>query len=141
MRLKACFGQNVPLHWLCWQMRRIRPEGRRLPLRSLLVIPLIVWTFQADAETFRVATYNLNNYLDAPTETRRAKSDESKAKIRESILAIKPDVLAMEEIGTLSALEELRGSLKAEGLNFPNWEYVCGFDTNIHIAVLSKFPF
>jgi endonuclease/exonuclease/phosphatase family metal-dependent hydrolase len=94
------------------------------------------------AETFRVATYNLNNYLDAPTETRRsAKSEVSKEKVRESILAIKPDVLAVEEMGTLSALEELRGSLKAEGLDFPNREYVSGFDTNIHIAILSKFPF
>ena len=110
-------------------------------IRSLLVIGLIAWTCLADAETFRVATYNLNNYLDASTETRHAKSDESKAKIRESILAIKPDVLAVEEMGTLSALKELRGSLKAEGLDFPNWEYVSGFDTNIHVAVLSKFPF
>jgi endonuclease/exonuclease/phosphatase family metal-dependent hydrolase len=122
-------------------MRRIRPEGGRLPIRSLLFIPLIAWTYLADAETFRVATYNLNNYLDAPAGTRHAKSDESKAKIRESILAIKPDVLAVEEMGTISALEELRGSLKAQGLDFPNWEYVCGFDTNIHVAVLSKFPF
>jgi endonuclease/exonuclease/phosphatase family metal-dependent hydrolase len=110
-------------------------------MRTLLFIPLIAWTYLADAETFRVAAYNLDNYLDAPAGTRHAKSEESKAKIRESILAIKPDVLAVEEMGTLSALQELRGSLKAEGLDFPNWEYVCGFDTNIHVAILSKFPF
>lgn len=122
-------------------MRRIRPVGGRLPSRCLLFIPFIAWTYLADAETFRVATYNLNNYLDAPAEHHRAKPDESKAKVRESILAIKPDVLAVEEMGTISALQELRGSLKAEGLDFPNWEYVCGFDTNIHTAVLSKFPF
>jgi endonuclease/exonuclease/phosphatase family metal-dependent hydrolase len=122
-------------------MRRIRPEGGRLTVSSLLFIPLIAWTYLADAETFRVATYNLNNYLDAPTETRRAKSEESKAKVRESILAIKPDVVALEEMGTISALEELRASLKTQGLDFPNWEYVSGFDTNIHVAILSKFPF
>lgn len=122
-------------------MRRIRPEGGRLPIRSLLVIPLIAWTYLAHAETFRVATYNLDNYLDAPAGTRHAKSEESKAKVRESILTIKPDVLAVEEMGTISALQEFRGSLKAGGLDFPNWEYVCGFDTNIHVAILSKFPF
>lgn len=108
-------------------------------------IALIAWfatcASGAGAETFRVATYNLNNYLDAPAASRHAKSEESKAKIRESILAIKPDVLALEEIGSVSALQELRGSLKGEGLDLPNWEYVRAYDTNIHIAVLSKFPF
>lgn len=106
-----------------------------------LAIHLIAPANLAHGETFRVATYNLNNYLDAATESRRAKSDDSKAKIRESILAIKPDVLALEEMGSISALQELRGSLKAEGLDLPHWEYVCGYDTNIHIAILSKFPF
>jgi len=106
-----------------------------------LIIGFIAPAKLAEAETFRVATYNLNNYLDAPTESRRAKSEESKAKVRESILAIKPDVLALEEMGTVSALQELRGSLRAGGLDLPYWEYVSGFDTNIHVVVLSKFPF
>jgi len=93
------------------------------------------------AETFRVAEYNVENYLDQPTETRRSvKSDEAKAKIRESIRAMKPDVISFEEMGTTNALLELRASLKADGLDFPYWEHVSGFDTNIHLAVLSKFP-
>jgi len=92
------------------------------------------------AETFRVAEYNVENYLDRPTETRRVKSDEAKAKIRESIRAINPDVISFEEMGTTNALLELRASLKAQGLDFPYWEHVSGFDTNIHVAVLSKFP-
>src|ERR1035437_10353300 len=38
------------------------------------------------AETFRVAAYNVENYLDQPTESRHFdKSAEAKAKIRESI--------------------------------------------------------
>lgn len=94
------------------------------------------------ADTFRVATYNVENYLDQPTESRRyPKSAEAKAKVRESIRAIKPDVLALQEMGTTNALLELRDSLKAEGLDFPYWEHVAGFDTNVHVAVLSKFPF
>jgi hypothetical protein len=52
------------------------------------------------AKTFRVATYNLENYLDQPTESRHfVKSSEAKAKIRESIKAIDPDVIALEEMG------------------------------------------
>jgi endonuclease/exonuclease/phosphatase family metal-dependent hydrolase len=94
----------------------------------------------ASAETFRVATYNLEGYLDQPTETRAAKLPAAKAKVRESILALKPDVLAIQEVGSTNALLELRDSLKAEGLGLPYWEHVSGFDTNIHIAILSRFP-
>lgn len=94
------------------------------------------------AETFRVACYNVETYIDKPTETRRqVKSEAAKAKIRESILAMKPDVISFEEMGSLSALLELRDSLKAEGLDFPYYEHISGWDTNIHVAVLSKFPF
>ncbi len=93
------------------------------------------------AETFRVATYNLENYLDQPTETRpHVKSAEAKAKIRESIRALKPDVIALEEMGGTNALLELRASLKTRRLNYPYWEHVTGADTNIHVAVLSRFP-
>lgn len=93
------------------------------------------------AETFRVATYNVENYLDEPAGTRHVKAAEAKAKIRESILALKPDVLALQEIGSTNALAELQSSLKAAGLDLPYWEHITGFDTNIHVAVLSRFPF
>ena len=93
------------------------------------------------ADTFRVATYNVENYLDQPTESRpHVKSPEAKAKIRESIRALKPDVLALEEMGGTNALLELRATLRADGLDFPFWEHVQSFDTNIHVAVLSKLP-
>src|SRR2546429_568214 len=105
---------------------------------------LLVFLFSlifAGAETFRVATYNVENYLDEPTSTRHVKSTEAKAKVRESIIALKPDVLALQEIGSVSALQELRASLKTDGLDFPFWDHVTGYDTNIHLAILCKFPF
>jgi endonuclease/exonuclease/phosphatase family metal-dependent hydrolase len=92
------------------------------------------------AETFRVAAYNLENYLDQPSVTRPQKSAAAKSKIRESIRAMKPDVIGLVEMGSVSALQELHASLKAEGLDFPHWEHVTGFDTNIHLAMLSRFP-
>jgi endonuclease/exonuclease/phosphatase family metal-dependent hydrolase len=101
----------------------------------------LLYSISLAAETFRVATYNVENYLDQPTESRHfVKSAEAKAKIRESIKAVNPDVIALEEMGTTNALLELRGSLKAAGLDFPYWEHISGVDTNIHIAVLSRFP-
>jgi endonuclease/exonuclease/phosphatase family metal-dependent hydrolase len=90
---------------------------------------------------FRVATYNVENYLDQPTESHPyVKSKEARAKVRESIRALNPDVLALEEMGGTNALLELRNSLKADGLDYPDWEYVSGLDTNIHVAVLSRLP-
>jgi endonuclease/exonuclease/phosphatase family metal-dependent hydrolase len=110
--------------------------------KSLLAaVTLFLLTILASAETFRIAAYNVENYLDKTTETRRnVKSAEAKAKVRETILAMKPDVIALEEMGELSALLELRDSLKAEGLDLPHYEHVRGWDTNIHVALLSRFP-
>ena len=102
----------------------------------------ILFSFTAVAETFRVATYNVENYLDQPTESRHfVKSAAAKAKIRESIRAVNPDILALEEMGSTNALLELRAALKRDGLDFSYWEHVEGFDTNIHVCVLSKLPF
>jgi len=111
---------------------------RRL-LIGVLAVRLIssgVWA----ADTFRVATFNLANYLDQAEGNRPAKSPESRAKVRESIKVLKPDVIAFEEMGAERALRELQGSLKGEGLDLPHAEFVSGFDTNIHVAVLSRFP-
>lgn len=94
----------------------------------------------AAAPTFTVATYNVENYLPVPLGTRPAKSPEAKAKVREHIRLLNPDVLALQEMGDTNALLELRASLKAGGLDYPHWEHVSGFDTNIYVAVLSKFP-
>jgi len=114
----------------------------RGPLLLKLSATLLLFSFRFlfAAQTFRVATYNVENYLDTPSQTRHAKSPEAKAKVQESILALKPDVIALQEIGSLAALENLRASLKTEGLDFSHREYVSGYDTNIHLAVLSKFP-
>jgi endonuclease/exonuclease/phosphatase family metal-dependent hydrolase len=92
------------------------------------------------ANIFRVASFNVENYLDAPAGTRPVKSNEAKAKVRESILVLRPDVLALQEMGSTNALLELRDSLQREGLDLPHWEHVGGFDTNIFVAVLSRFP-
>src|SRR3982750_4790637 len=88
---------------------------RRALFASAWLIPFLFPFTGRSAETFRVATYNVENYLDQPTESRpHAKSAAAKSKIRESIRALKPDVLALEEMGSTNALLELRAGLKAE---------------------------
>jgi endonuclease/exonuclease/phosphatase family metal-dependent hydrolase len=103
---------------------------------ALLCLPSAVF----GGQIFRVATFNVENYLETASGTRPAKSPEAKAKVRESILAIKPDVIALEEIGSSNALLELQGALKTNGLSLPYWDQITGADTNIHVSVLSRFP-
>ncbi len=93
------------------------------------------------ASNFSVGSYNVENYLDADSGTRKAKSPEAKAKVREIIRALNVDVLALQEMGGTNALLELRASLRNEGVDYPHWQHVRGVDTNVHLAVLSRFPF
>lgn len=90
--------------------------------------------------TFRVATFNLENYLDQPMDTRPAKSAASRARIRESLHALGAQVVALQEMGGTNELLELRASLRAEGLDYPYWDHVAGADPHIHVALLSQFP-
>ncbi|MBI2946161.1 MAG: endonuclease/exonuclease/phosphatase family protein [Verrucomicrobia bacterium] len=114
-------------------------SSRRAHSRVAWAVLLASAALLRGAEIFHVATYNVENYVDA-AGSRPPKPAAAKAAIRESIRALRPDVLALQEIGSTNALLELRAALKAEGLDFPHWEHVAGFDTNIYVAVLSRFP-
>lgn len=98
------------------------------------------WNVASAAETFRVATYNLNNYFLTEGDSRPLKSIASQQQIHENILALKPDILAVEEMSNATALRHLQNELKAGGLDLPNSEMITGSDTNIHVALLSRFP-
>ncbi len=117
------------------------PMRARSLVRLLLSAALVFSCCSQAADTFRIATYNLNGYFDVLTDKRQPKSAASKAKIREQLRAVQPDVVALQEMGTTNALLELRDSLQREGLDLPYWEHVGGFDTNVHIIILSRFPF
>jgi endonuclease/exonuclease/phosphatase family metal-dependent hydrolase len=105
---------------------------------SALLLPLLP---AGAAKTFSVATYNVENYVTLPGTGRPIKSAEAKQKVCEGILTLKAEVLALQEIGGKDALLELRNDLKQKGLDYPHWELVHGWDTNIQVAVLSQFPF
>lgn len=111
------------------------------PRSTQALLAATLFALPGFAGTFRVVTYNVESYLDQPTETRReVKSEAAKTQVRANLKALKPDVLCLEEMGAESTLKELQASLKKEGLDLPHFEIVPGWDTNIHIAVLSKFP-
>jgi endonuclease/exonuclease/phosphatase family metal-dependent hydrolase len=110
---------------------------RSLAIAFGLLLPLApAWALT----NFTVGTFNVEGYIVAAGSNRQIKSPESRAKVRESIRALNADVLALQEMGPLPALHELRENLKREGLDYPYWEHVSGWDTNIHVAVLSRLP-
>jgi len=110
---------------------------RRLHLVLLLCLPLVT---RAETNIFRLVTFNVENYLDASSGARHVKSLAAQAKVRDCIVAIKPDVIALQEIGATNTLLNLQSNLKSRGLDLPFWDEITGFDTNIHLAVLTRFP-
>jgi len=106
----------------------------------ILVLFFFVASVVEAAEKLKIATYNLENYLLAATSSRPQKSETARAKIREIVAAINPDILALQEIGSNEALVELQRALRIQGVDFPHSELVRGYDTNIFVALLSKIP-
>ena len=92
------------------------------------------------AGEFIVVSYNLENFVGPNSQNRPVKSVAAKAKIVESILAVRPDVLAVQEIGQRARVKELQKMLEAKGLGLPNVEFADGPDPVINLAVLSRFP-
>lgn len=94
----------------------------------------------AEPPRFKVVTYNVENYLVERSGTRVAKPEAARRKITETLVSLKPDVVALQEIGPTNALLELQSRLRQSGLDLPHWEHVSGYDTNIFVAILSRFP-
>ncbi len=111
-----------------------------------LLVWSIVCALTAPAGTVRVATYNVRNYLvmdrmvagtwrpDYP------KPEAEKAIVREVIQQVRPDILLLQEMGTVAFLEELRADLTREGLHYPYAVHLAGPDSSRHIAMLSMVP-
>ena len=57
------------------------------------------------------------------------------------IRALGADLLALQEIGSPAALEELRRDLKSEGLDYPASAFLEAADRERHVALLSRRPF
>ena len=98
-------------------------------------------TAAPSAERVRIGTWNLENYLLHALESRPAKSESAKAKIATVLKDLNADILALQELGGVSAAEDIRSRARRLGLDYPYLEMVRGADTNIQVAVLSRYPF
>ncbi|MEO6054687.1 MAG: endonuclease/exonuclease/phosphatase family protein, partial [Chthoniobacterales bacterium] len=91
------------------------------------------------------AEYNVQNWvlMDRSHEgkkRRTPKSAQSKAVVIESISAIQPDILGVEEMGDSVQAEDFRKRLREAGMDYPYMELVEGADKERHVLLLSKFP-
>jgi len=108
------------------------------------VIASLVGSSALSGEGLRVATYNLNNYLvvdrhvGARWRPSYPKPESEKQVVRQAIQAVAPDVLVLQEMGSVDFLEELRADLSQEGLHYSYAVHMDGPDPDRHLAVLSK---
>lgn len=125
----------------------MRANSRATYLRQFAITVCCIWAVGLSAETVRVASFNLHNYLDTDRwvegHYRMAypKPEVEKDAVRKIIMAVNADVLALQEIGSPLHLEELRKDLAKDGLKYVYAECLVGPDENRRIGVLSKIPF
>lgn len=125
----------------CRPLRR----GVRTALAWLFVV--VCGAVAVQAETLRLATYNVENYTLTDRMTPDGyrpdypKPEAAKHALRQVIRALDADVLALQEMGGRAFLEELRRDLAREGCVYPHAE-ILEYDTEPrHVAVLSRRPF
>lgn len=98
----------------------------------------------AFAESLRVATYNVRNYLevdrwvDGRYRPQFPKPEEEKRALRRALLSVRPDILVLQEMGSGPYLGELQEDLKREGLAYPYRYLAEGADKERHVALLSR---
>lgn len=92
------------------------------------------------AEHVRLVTYNVENYLVSRSESRPAKSEAAKEKIAAILADLRPEVVALQELGGAEALADLATRTERHGWRWEYSEWMQGSDTNIQVGLLSRFP-
>jgi endonuclease/exonuclease/phosphatase family metal-dependent hydrolase len=91
---------------------------------------------------FIVAAYNVENWNSIE---RRGQPNQPKPKAeRDAVLAVvatvRPDVLAVEEMGKTNDFAEFVAGLREKGLDYRHHEWIQAVDADRHVCVLSRFP-
>lgn len=89
-------------------------------------------------------SYNLARYNLDDRDGDGQRNDTKPAAERDAVVAViaaeKPDVLAVQEIGNPVVFEEFRFALQSAGLDYPHVEYLRRGQSELNLAVLSRFP-
>lgn len=95
------------------------------------------------ADEFSVMTFNLNQYNQTDrsgTGVPEPKPEREREAVIRIIAGARPDILAVQEIGNPSVFAEFRYELEKAGLNYPHVEYLQRGQSELNLAVLSRFP-
>lgn len=123
-----------------WSERRLA----RLWIATVALALLVGSELRGEAPSLRVASYNVRNYLsmdrlvNGKWRPDYPKPESEKKVVRETILFIEPDLLALQEIGSRAHLEELRMDLSNEGLEYTGSAWLEAHDSERHVAALWK---
>ncbi len=113
----------------------------------LLLISVPGAAGETGGERIRVATYNLENYnltdrlVNGVYRFDYPKPESEKHALRRIITEIRPDVLAVQEIGPMPFLLELQRDLRREGIDYRHAALLEDADPVRKVAVLSRIPF
>lgn len=118
-------------------------------IQRIIVIIMILESSSVllTAETIRVATFNVKNYLvtdrmvDGTFYRDYPKPEADKTLLRATIKKGAADILALQEMGSVPFLKELQDDLKADGVAYPYSVVIEAVDPERHTAILSKLPF
>ncbi len=122
-------------------------------IASILLILLCSIT-AAEAKTFKVASYNVENLFDLTKDGteyteyipntgygwKKPIFETKIENIAEVIKDMRADIVALQEVESKSALFSLRDKLKALNADYPYFEIAEAKETIVKCAVLSKFP-
>jgi len=134
--------------------REVEP-GPQFPLRfsspsgawrRVLVLAVSLLCTVTGGHALTLATYNLENYTVADRVVEGVfhqaypKPEKERRALVQVIAGLKPDILAVQEMGPAPFLEDFRDELRASGQDFPHAVLLEADDPDRHVALLSKFP-
>jgi endonuclease/exonuclease/phosphatase family metal-dependent hydrolase len=113
-------------------------------LLTALLLGCVASLFGEAPPALRIATWNIQNYLLQNRWVHDAfrfdypKPEAEKALIRQTLLQVRPDILLLQETGSVELLLELRADLAASGLDYPYYHFSAIPDARTGLALLAR---
>ena len=80
----------------------------------------------------------MDRYIEGSWRKDYPKPEHEKQIVRAIIKEVSADIIALQELGNISYLEELRSDLKLDGFDYPYLVHMKGEDDLRHVGILSK---